>query len=107
MHLDMISGILTIGNKQVQLGPIEARMLEALIIAAPRPVTTNDICLHVWPYTGGPDSGTNNVTSHLWSLKGKLKNWPDVIQSRRNFGYQLTVPATISGKEKKYAQSTH
>lgn len=99
MHLDMATGLLTIGNEPVKLGPVEARILAALISAAGRPITSRAICEHVWPYSGGPDAGINNVSAHIWHMtkKGKLRRWPRVIECRLGFGYALTIPASMSG----------
>jgi DNA-binding winged helix-turn-helix (wHTH) protein len=96
VHLDRLTGILTIGNEQIKLGPVVGRLLEALIIADGRPLTSEALCEYIWPYSGGPDSGINDVTAHLWRLKQKLAKWPKVIETRPGFGHRLTIPASIT-----------
>lgn len=95
MHLDMLTGVLTVGNEEIKLAKIEARIMRCLIEADGRTVTSDDILDYIWPYTGGPDSGNNNVTGRLWRLKHKLAKWPRVLEGRRGIGYRLTIPASF------------
>ena len=87
LDVDFTSQVVRSGNGEVQLTPIEYRLLMELIKAEGTPVPASQLLANVW----GPEYETDNLVKwHMSRLRRKLEDLPGaqgLIMTRRGFGY--------------------
>lgn len=87
LDIDFASQIVRAGGREVQLTPIEYRLLMELVKANGTPVRASQLLANVW----GPEYDTDNLVKwHMSRLRRKLDELPGVaglIMTRRGFGY--------------------
>lgn len=88
LTLDLFRATATLDGAPVRLTPLEYRLLDMLAAAGGRPVPAGEIAerLH-----GADALDANAVEALVARLRRKLG--PDVIETRRGFGYSLQVQA--------------
>ncbi len=86
LELDPPSRLVTRSGEQRDLSATEFAVLEALMRAAPAPLSAEDLLQQVWDEHADPFTKTVQVT--LGRLRRKLGR-PDVIQTVRRVGYRV------------------
>jgi two-component system OmpR family response regulator len=84
--LDTVRMAASVGGSPVKLSPLEYRLLNYLAHHAGRPVSAGEIADHLYGLSEQAD--VNAVEALVTRLRRKLG--PDVIETRRGFGYLLT-----------------
>jgi len=84
--LDTARMAASVGGSPVKLSPLEYRLLNYLAHHAARPVSAGEIADHLYGLSEQAD--VNAVEALVTRLRRKLG--PDVIETRRGFGYLLT-----------------
>ncbi len=89
--VDLVRKQARVGDEPVALTPTEFGILEALAYAAGQVVSRAALGEHLYRFDGEPDS--NAVDVHLSQLRRKLADAgaPDVIVTRRGYGYLLEL----------------
>jgi two-component system OmpR family response regulator len=92
LKLDLIAHTAERGEQNIDLWPLEFRLLEYLMRNAERVVTRNMLLEHVWNLNFDPQ--TNVVEVHMSRLRGKIdKGFPvRLIYTVRGSGYVLRTP---------------
>lgn len=87
LHLDLITHQVKRGDQNIELWPLEYRLLEYLMRNAGRVVTRNMLLEHVWNLSFDPQ--TNVVEVHMSRLRGKVDKGYSVrlIHTVRGSGY--------------------
>ncbi len=83
--LDTVRMAASVGGSPVKLSPLEYRLLNYLAHHAGRPVSAGEIADHLYGLSEQAD--VNAVEALMTRLRRKLG--PDVIETRRGFGYLL------------------
>ena len=87
LELDPLRQTVKRAGEQRDLSPKEFALLEALIRAAPAPLSAEDLLDQVWDENADPFTKTVQVT--IGRLRGKLGD-PDVIHTIRGVGYRIS-----------------
>jgi DNA-binding response OmpR family regulator len=74
-------------GEQRDLSPKAVALLEALIRAAPAPLSAEDLLAQVWDENADPFTKTVQVT--IGRLRGKLGD-PDIIETVRGVRYRIS-----------------
>ena len=86
---DVVSGRLTAATKTTTLRLKTAELLHVLLVAAPEPVSKEEILAAVWPNTHIADSGLARLMNEL---RAALAEEPNAIETLPKRGYRLTLP---------------
>jgi DNA-binding response OmpR family regulator len=92
IQLSTTAHIVRSGERQVNLTPIEFRLLEVLHARQPVEVPVEDLVLQVWGFKD--DRGTSQmIRAHVRNLRHKLAQigLPNAVRSRRGRGYALAL----------------
>ena len=91
--IDTVQHVVTRGGKWVDLSPREYSLLEYLAVRAGTLVTRQELAQHV--FEEPPSAGSNAVDVLVGRLRKKLcpRNLPDLIRTRRGWGYLLEAGA--------------
>ena len=89
VELDLVSRVVTVAGRPVELQPREFALLEYLLRHPRRPVTKTMILEHIWDYAFDPK--TNVVDVLVCRLRNKIDRdfSPKLIHTMRGFGYVL------------------
>jgi DNA-binding response OmpR family regulator len=87
LELDPLSRTVMRAGEEHDLSPKEFALLEALIRAAPAPLSAENLLAQVWDENADPFTKTVQVT--IGRLRGKLGD-PDVIDTIRGVGYRIS-----------------
>lgn len=90
LRLDLLTRKITANGREVDLPPMEMKLLEYLMRSAPRVVPKTTILEHVWDYAFDPR--TNVVETRVCRLREKLGPRSDgkpFIRTVKGFGYAL------------------
>jgi DNA-binding response OmpR family regulator len=87
LELDPLRRTVTRAGKARDLSPKEFALLEALIRAAPAPLSAEELLTQVWDENADPFTRTVQVT--IRRLRGKLGD-PEVIETIRGVGYRIS-----------------
>jgi DNA-binding response OmpR family regulator len=87
LELDPLRRTVTRAGKARDLSPKEFALLEALIRAAPAPLSAEELLTQVWDENADPFTRTVQVT--IRRLRGKLGD-PEVIDTIRGVGYRIS-----------------
>jgi DNA-binding response OmpR family regulator len=85
--------ILSIGNRDVRLTPIEGRIMRLLMERSGDVVETHGMIEEIWGYT--TDNISSLLKTHIHNLRRKLEvepGAPDLIRTIPGVGYSLEVP---------------
>lgn len=85
--------IVTVGNRDVRLTPIEARIMRLLMERRGDVVETHTMIEEIWGYT--TDNISSLLKTHIHNLRRKLENdpsSPDLIRTVPGVGYVLDSP---------------
>ena len=85
--------LVTIGNRDVRLTPIEARIMRLLMERKGDVVETHFMIEEIWGYT--TDNISSLLKTHIHNLRRKLAvdpSAPDLIRTIPSVGYMLEVP---------------
>lgn len=85
--------LVTIGNRDVRLTPIEARIMRLLMERKGGAVETHSMIEEIWGYT--TDNISSLLKTHIHNLRRKLEtdpSSPDLIRTIPGVGYMLEVP---------------
>jgi DNA-binding response OmpR family regulator len=85
LALDTVRMTATIGGKPVRLSLLEFRLLDLLAHHAGRAVSGGEIAEHLYGASDG--NGSNAIEALVTRLRRKIG--PDLIETRRGFGYML------------------
>lgn len=88
LELDPLTRTVVRAGEARDLSPKEFALLEALIRAAPAPLSAEDLLAQVWDENADPFTKTVQVT--IGRLRGKLGD-PDVIDTIRGVGYRICL----------------
>jgi DNA-binding response OmpR family regulator len=86
VELDPLERVATRSGRKLQLSPNEFGVLEALMRAAPAPLSPESLLEQVWDEHADPFTKTVPVT--IWRLRQKLGD-PEIIQTVKRVGYRL------------------
>jgi two-component system KDP operon response regulator KdpE len=92
--------IVSIGNRDVRLTPIEARIMRLLMERRGDVVETHSIIEEIWGYT--TDNISSLLKTHIHNLRRKLEtdpSSPDLIRTVSGVGYVLEAPRSIREAE--------
>jgi two-component system copper resistance phosphate regulon response regulator CusR len=91
--IDTVQHVVTRGGRLVDLSPREYALLEYLAMRAGTLVTREELAQHV--FDEPPAEGSNAVDVLVGRLRRKLcpRNLPDLIRTRRGWGYLLEAGA--------------
>jgi DNA-binding response OmpR family regulator len=87
--------IVTVGNRDVRLTPIEARIMRLLMERRGDVVETHSIIEEIWGYT--TDNISSLLKTHIHNLRKKLEidpSTPDLIRTVSGVGYVLEAHAS-------------
>jgi DNA-binding response OmpR family regulator len=87
LELDPLRRTVTRAGEARDLSPKEFALLEALIRAAPAPLSAEELLARVWDENADPFTRTVQVT--IRRLRGKLGD-PEVIDTIRGVGYRIS-----------------
>ena len=87
LQLDPLRRTVTRAGEERDLSPKEFALLEALIRAAPAPLSAEDLLAQVWDENADPFTRTVQVT--IRRLRNKLGD-PDMIDTIRGVGYRIS-----------------
>jgi DNA-binding response OmpR family regulator len=87
LELDPLRRTVMRAGEERDLSPKEFALLEALIRAAPAPLSAEDLLAQVWDENADPFTKTVQVT--ILRLRSKLGE-PDVIDTIRGVGYRIS-----------------
>ncbi len=93
LKLDLLSRVVTVGDKEVVLTPIEFDLLAVLIRNAGRFLNREQLVDAIW--IGGGSGYEESLRSHISHLRSKLEEFGEkvpVLESRRGIGYRF-VPS--------------
>jgi DNA-binding response OmpR family regulator len=88
LELDPLRRLVTRGGEPRDLSANEFAVLEALMRAAPSPLSTEDLLTQVWDENADPFTNTVQVT--IGRLRRKLGE-PNVIETIRAVGYRIVA----------------
>jgi DNA-binding response OmpR family regulator len=88
LELHPLRRLVTRGGEPRELSANEFAVLEALMRAAPSPLSTEDLLTQVWDENADPFTNTVQVT--IGRLRRKLGD-PDVIETIRGVGYRIAA----------------
>lgn len=86
--------LVRLGNREVRLTPIEARIMRLLMERRDAVVETHTIIEEIWGYT--TDNISSLLKTHIHNLRRKLEvdpANPDLIRTIPGVGYTLEIPA--------------
>jgi DNA-binding response OmpR family regulator len=86
VELDPLRRLVTRGGEPRDLSANEFSVLEALLRAAPSPLSTEALLTQVWDENADPFTNTVQVT--IGRLRRKLGD-PDMIETIRGVGYRI------------------
>ena len=89
LRLDLESGCVRIGERDVELTPTEFNLLACLVQNRGSAVSRATLLDSVWENESKP--GSRTVDAHVRRLRKKLGRLGRVIQSVRGVGYQLEL----------------
>jgi len=89
VELDPLAGTVTHDGRPVDLSAKERAVLEALLRAAPRGLTTEQLLRQAWDENADPFTNTVKVT--IARLRRKLGE-PQIIQTTPGIGYRIAIP---------------
>ena len=87
LELDPLTRTVKRAGEERDLSPTEFSLLEALIRAAPAPLSAEDLLTQVWDENADPFTKTVQITVHR--LRRKLGD-PEVIETLRGVGYRIS-----------------
>jgi len=93
LHLHLSRATATIRGKPVELTPIEYRILSLLVQHPRRPFRTEELLHRVW---GAEYHSEDQVKWHIGHLRRKIeRDWgsPELVVTRRGFGYSYMPPS--------------
>lgn len=91
--LDVAKGIAKLGDRTIELSPIEARLLHYLMERPNRPVHKEELFQEVWGYELA--GGTNLVEVAVRRLRTKIEqnpSQPQLVHTVHGFGYRFNHP---------------
>jgi len=93
LHLDLLQRTAQRDGHDIELLPLEFKLLEYLVSHAGRVVTRSMLLENVWNIHFDPQ--TSVVESNLSRLRAKLNahGGPELIQTIRGTGYRLVIPS--------------
>ncbi|MBB5350774.1 DNA-binding response OmpR family regulator [Haloferula luteola] len=92
LTIDTITRSVRRGSTEITLTPREYALLEYLAYRAGQPVSRTDIWEHVYEDHEGGSSNTVDVYIGYLRKKLHLEGLPELIHTRRGFGYLLAPP---------------
>ena len=90
LHFDLLTRRLTVSGRQVELQPLEMKLVEYLMRNRGRVISKSTILEHVWGYSYDPH--TNLVETRMCRLRDKIGTRSDgtpFIRTVKGFGYAL------------------
>jgi two-component system OmpR family response regulator len=95
LQLDRLARTLRRGGREIELLPLEFKLLEFLMLNAGQVVTRKMLLEKVWGFQFDPQ--TNIVETHLSRLRGKIQapGEASLIVTIRGAGYVIGAPASI------------
>jgi len=84
-------------GREIELLPLEYRLLEALLLNAGQPVTRTMLLEQVWGFHFDPR--TNIVETHMSRMRAKVETpgAPPLIRTKRGAGYVIAPPPSEAG----------
>lgn len=94
IRMDLSSHQATLSGQELNLTPMEFRLLQALMERRGRTMSRTQLLEKAWDVERGASERiqTRTVDMHVRRLRGKLGKTGDWIETIRGFGYRLRVP---------------
>lgn len=89
LTLDPYLQQVTRDGREVLLSRTEYELLGYLMACSPRPISKAELVRNIWIERGKEAVGENTVEVYVKYLREKLGK-PNVIETRRGFGYRVT-----------------
>ena len=87
LELDPVRHRVFLDNAEVQLRPLEFKLIQLLLEHPGRVFTRAQLLEEVWGVTG--DASSRTVDTHVRRLRERLGTYGDVVQTVHGFGYRL------------------